>query len=175
MILGKTIVYQLQQCLLNQKGVSEEKEGNYIFNRNVENLNFQLTVQDFDKFSFLLENLQIEISKESPEVPLDVDDLKKRAEFLAKKVTYLLENFEVFEIDPVNLKIQLRSISAQDERVGLSYFEIIVQGNASIPLARILFDKGKKQKQRIPFHLTNEVLEKLINDVVKTIQSQKFE
>jgi len=106
---------------------------------------------------------------------LDVDDLKKRAEFLAKKVTYLLENFEVFEIDPVNLKIQLRSISAQDERVGLSYFEIIVQGNASISLARILFDKGKKQKQRIPFHLTNEVLEKLINDVVKTIQSQKFE
>ena len=69
MILGKTIVDQLRQYLLNQKGVSEEKEGNYIFNRNVENLNFQLTVQDFDKFSFLLENLQIEISKESPEVP----------------------------------------------------------------------------------------------------------
>jgi len=69
MILGKTIVYQLRQYLLNQKGVIEEKEGNYIFNRNVENLNFQLTVQDFDKFSFLLENLQIEISKESPEVP----------------------------------------------------------------------------------------------------------
>ena len=64
MILGKTIVDHLQQYLLNQKGkVSEEKEGNYIFNRNVENLNFQLTVQDFDKFSFLLENLQIEISK----------------------------------------------------------------------------------------------------------------
>jgi len=69
MILGKTIVDQLRQYLLNQKGVSEEKEGNYIFNRNVENLNFQLTVQDFDKSSFLLENLQIEISKESPEVP----------------------------------------------------------------------------------------------------------
>ncbi len=175
MILGKTIVYQLQQYLLNQKGVSEEKEGNYIFNRNVENLNFQLTVKDFDKFSFLMENLQIEISKESAEVPLDVDDLKKRAEFLAKKVTYLLENLEVFEMDAVNLKIQLRSISTQDEQAALSYFEIIMQGNGSISLARILFDKGKKQKQRIPFHLTNEVLEKLINDVVKTIQSQKFE
>ena len=175
MILGKTIVYQLQQYLLNQKGVSEEKGGNYIFNRNVENLNFQLTVQDFDKFSFLLERLQIEISKESAEVPLDVDDLKRRAEFLAKKVTYLLENLELFEIDAVNLKIQLRSTSPQDEQAALSYFEIIMQGNGSISLARILFDKGKKQKQRIPFHVTNEVLEKLINDVVETIQNQKFE
>ena len=136
-------------------------------------MNFQLTVKDFDKFSFLLENLQIEISKESAEVPLDVDDLKKRAEFLAKKVTYLLENFEVLEIDAVNLKIQLRSISAQDERAALSYFEIIMQGNGSISLARILFAKGKKQ--RIPFHLTNEVFEKLLTDVVETIQSQKFE
>ena len=53
MILGKTIVYQLQQYLLNQKGVSEEKGGNYIFNRNVENLNFQLTVQDFDKVNLI--------------------------------------------------------------------------------------------------------------------------
>ena len=85
MILGKTIVYRLQQYLLNQKGVSEEKGGNYIFNRNVEKLNFQLTVQDFVKFSFFLERLQIEISKESAEVPLDVDDLKRRSEFLAKK------------------------------------------------------------------------------------------
>ncbi len=171
MILGKTIVDQLRQYLLNQKGVSEEKEGNYIFNRTIENLNFQLTVKDFDKFSFLLESLQIEISKESAEVPLDVDDLKKRAEFLAKKVTYLLENFEVLEIDPVNLKSQLRSISAQDGRAALSYFEIIMQGNGSVSLARILFDKGKKQKQRIPFHLTDEVLEKLIDDLVKTIQN----
>ncbi len=137
-------------------------------------MNFQLTVKDFDKSSFLLESLQIEISKESPEVPLDVDDLKKRAEFLAKKVTYLLENLEVFEIDAVNLKIQLRSISAH-ERVAVSYFEIIMQGSGSISLARILFAKGKKQKQRIPFHVTNEVLEKLINDVVETIQNQKFE
>ena len=106
---------------------------------------------------------------------MDVDDLKKRAEFLAKKVTYLLENLEVFEMDAVNLKIKLRSTSTQDEQAALSYFEIIMQGNGSISLARILFDKGKKQKQRIPFHVTNEVLEKLINDVVETIQNQKFE
>ena len=172
MVLGKTIVYQLRQNLLNQKGVNE---GNYIFNRTIENLNFKLTLKDFDKFSFLLENLQIEISKESAEVSLDVDDLKKRAEFLATKMTYLLENFEVFEIDAVNLKIQLRSISTQDERAALSYFEIILHRNGSISLARILFDKGKKQMQIIPFHLTNEVFEKLISDVVETIQSQKFE
>ena len=101
-----------------------------------------------------------------------VDDIKKRAKFLAKKVTYLHENFEVFEIDAVNLKIQLRSILAH-ERAALSYFEIIMQGNGSVSLARTLFDKGKKQK--IPFHVTNEVLEKLINDVVETIQNQKFE
>ena len=169
MILGKTIADQLRQYLLNQKGVSEEKEGNYIYNRTIENLNFQLTVKDFDKFSFLMENLQIEMSKKSAKVSLDLDDLKKRAEFLAKKVTYLLENFEVFEIDAVNLRIQLRSTSVQDERAALSYFEIIMQGNGSISLARILFDKGKKQ--RIPFHLTNEVLEKLINDLVKIIQN----
>ena len=78
-------------------------------------------------------------------------------------------------MDAVNLIIQLRSTSPQDEQAALSYCEIILQGNGSISLARILFDKGKKQKQRIPFYVTNEVLEKLINDVVETIQNQKLE
>lgn len=81
------------------------------------------------------------------------------------------KNINLLEIDPINLRIQLRSKSPQDEGAALSYFEIIMQGDGSISLERILFDKGKKQ--RLPFHLTNEVLEKLINDVVKTISEIK--
>ena len=159
---GKTTVQRLQDYLCKQ----ESNDAGYQFSCDLRGLKIQINVKEFDKFSFIVETLRIERSDNLQ----SGSDLRKQADFLKSNLTYLLDNIEVFEIDSLQSKAQLRSRIPEENDSSLSYFEIMIEGRRGVALERVVFDKQKKQRKNATFHLTNETLTRTIDDFVKAIE-----
>ena len=159
---GKTAVQRLQDYLSKQKS----NDAGYQFSCDLRGLKIQINVKEFDKFSFIVETLRIERSDNLQ----SGSDLRKQADFLKSNLTYLLDNIEVFEIDSLQSRAQLRSRISEENNSSLSYFEIMIEGRRGVALERVVFDKQKKQRKNATFHLTNETLTRTIDDFVKAIE-----
>ncbi len=118
---GKTTVQRLQDYLSKQ----ESNDAGYQFSCDLKEFKVQINIKEFDKFSFIVESLRVERSNDFESGP---DVLRKQADFLKANLTYLLENLEVFEIDNLQSKAQLRSHIPEDDNSSLSYFEIMIEG-----------------------------------------------
>jgi len=160
---GKTAVQRLQNYLSKQKS----NDAGYRFSCDLKGRKIQINVKEYDKFSFIVETLRIE---RSDGLQSGSDFLRKQADFLKSNLTYLLENIEVFEIDSLQSRAQLRSRITEENDSSLSYFEIMIEGRRGIALKRVVFDKQKKKRKNATFHLTNETLTRTIDDFVKAIE-----
>jgi len=159
---GKTTI----QLLKNYLGKQNSNDAGYQFSCDLKEFKIQVNLKEFDKFSLAVETLRVEQSNDFESSP---DFVRKQADFLKNNLTYLLEDFEVFEIDNLQSKAQLRSRVPDENDASLSYFEIMIADGRSITLERLAFDKDRKQKKSVSFQLTNEILERTINDFIKTI------
>ncbi|MFQ5770368.1 MAG: hypothetical protein ACE5HX_07525 [bacterium] len=172
---GKSAIERMRQYLSKQQYVGKNKPENIIYEQEMNKMHLHVVIKDCDKFSFLLEGIQFKFTDESQDLHLNWDSLKKYADNLIKKVTYLLEDLSIVEEDPVNSKLLIRSAASETEIPTPCYYEIIMTGNGTISLNRFKILKEQKQRVEVPFNLTNEVLEKLINDVAGCMQKLNFE
>lgn len=160
---GSKIVSTLRQELLS--AFKNKKTEFYNFDRSFEGLSLQAEIEDFDKFSFVFRKLNIGFAENSSSVNIPFDELKKSIDKFTARVTYLLENFSVVEKDEKNQRVLLRSQTPDRKETKLSYYELIIQTNGTISFQRYLFSQEPKKREAIPFHLTNELLEKLLDDI----------
>ena len=167
MNLGQTMRQQLQLFLANEKPMVAGDQKRYVFERQVNDVHFRILVHDFDKFSFQIEGFELSTLRKSN---ISAGELEKRSNWITKKITYLLEDFKVVELDANNLKLQLRSVSPESDSVNLLYFEILLHAAGAILLTRYQFNKETQTRTRIPYHVTSEVLIKLINDLAGAIR-----
>lgn len=166
MNLGSEAVEKLKFFLNKQKQANVTGQNQRIsFNERLGKIHLHTEVEDFDKFSLVIRKLELKKSQEKfgDNVPIEV--LLKQADDLVNKVTYLLENLAIIEVDSTNDKIQIRSTSPHRENGVLRYYEIILDNIGKITLERFEQKVGDKQRVQIPFKLTEEVLERLINDL----------
>lgn len=170
MNLGSRTIEKIQQFLMQEKQqilIGENHKS--IFDEQFNEIHLHTEISDFDKFSYLIWKLELKNLKESIDINNITDILKKRAAFLAGNVKYLLEDLSVLEIDSINTKVQLRSVLPYKEGDMLSYFEILMDGHCKITVERFQQKKGENQREQIPFQLTEEVFERLINDMATSI------
>ena len=104
-----------------------------------------------------------------------LDTLKKWANDLCRRVTYLLENLGPLEIDAQGNQILIRS-TPPDKSAGsgtTKYYEVMLSslGAGRFSLRRFRYDTSSGQRIAVPLQLTHEQLAKLINDLVATIPS----
>jgi hypothetical protein len=92
-----------------------------------------------------------------------VDLLKKTAEALSSRVTYLLEPIQPIEVDPEQCTVQLRSVPPQKDEDKTSYYELLVQRTGEISLMRYQHIDGQGRAP-ISAHVTREVLTRLVED-----------
>jgi len=92
-----------------------------------------------------------------------VDKLKRVAENLSARITYLLEPVQPIEVDPEQCVVQLRSVPPQKEDDKTSYYELLVQRSGEISLTRYESAAGQG---RVPIaaQVTREVLSRLVED-----------
>ena len=96
------------------------------------------------------------------------DDLKKIGQFLATRLTYLLEPVGPIESDAELGVMQLRSTPPHQDGDTLSYYEILVSRGGELTLSRYELQAGQ-DRQAVPAVLTREALLRLVEDLADAV------
>ena len=99
------------------------------------------------------------------------DTLKKWAEQLCLRVTYLLENIGPLELDPDAGEVLIRSTPPYRQAGTMKFYEILLQSQSggNFSLRRYQSEVGKPGRDHVDIQTTHEMLKKLIEDLVETI------
>jgi hypothetical protein len=100
---------------------------------------------------------------------LPTEHLKRTAEKLSSRLTYLLEPISPIETDAHGCVVQMRSNPPQKESDRTSYYELLVSRSGELSLARYSRVPGEA-RQMIPAHVTHEVLTRLVSDFAAVIE-----
>ncbi|HTQ38131.1 MAG TPA: hypothetical protein VMJ32_03835 [Pirellulales bacterium] len=96
-----------------------------------------------------------------------IDQLKKVADSLSKRLTYLLEPISPIEVDADQCVVQLRSNPPQRDDNGTQYYELLVRRGGELSLRRYQKQSGGI-RQPIPAQVTREVFLRLVDDFADT-------
>lgn len=104
-------------------------------------------------------------------VDAEFEVLKKWAQALCGKVTYLLENIGPLEFSPDSGEVLIRSTPPDQQSAATQFYEVILQSHSqgNFSLKRYRSEKGKPGRDHVDIQVTHEVLRKLVNDLVDTI------
>ena len=98
------------------------------------------------------------------------DVLKRWADALSQRITYLLEQISPLEYDPASGQVLIRSTQPDQLPDGTQYYEMILssQGTGTFSLQRFRAIKGTPGRTQIDLQVTHEVLLKLCDDLIDT-------
>ena len=147
-----------------------EKTKFSILQHKEDEFHFQVRFKDIDKYGIVLD--YISISKAIP--VMDVDIINKKLETnsneIPNKITYLLEDFKLIELDRMNKRAQLRSYPPYKEEDSKYYYEIVLDEANRIHFQRYQYSSSNKRYEKITCQLTLEIFERLINDLVSILK-----
>jgi hypothetical protein len=101
-----------------------------------------------------------------------LDTLKKWANDLCRRVTYLLENIGPLEFDAQGNQVLIRSAPPDKSGAGtMKYYEVMLSshGTGHFSLRRFQNDSTGAGRVPVSMQVTHEQLSKLVNDLVATI------
>ncbi len=101
-----------------------------------------------------------------------LDTLKKWADGLCRRVTYLLENLGPLEYDATSNEVLIRSTPPDaTQPQAPKFYEIVLSstGAGCFTLRRYRADRASGGRVAVPLDLTHEQLAKLVNDLVATL------
>lgn len=108
---------------------------------------------------------ELTVRREEPHV-LAAPALMARAASVCGRVTYLLEQFQTIEVDPVAHAALLRSKKPCVRASQISYFELCLKNDDQAVLHRYCYDKTTRSRTAVDFSLTNDQLERLVDDLM---------
>jgi len=97
------------------------------------------------------------------------DDLRRRGDRLAARLTYLMEPLVVLEVDPIEGEVELRSQSPTARDGRRSYYEVRLNRQGALRLGRVNYDESTRKRQPAFCQMTREVLERLTEDLVGSV------
>ncbi len=100
---------------------------------------------------------------------LSADELRKWGDRLAARLTYLMEPLVVLEVDALAGEAALRSQAPTPRGDLRSFYEVRLRREGSLHLQRIAFDEAARRRQAVPCRMTIEVLERLADDLVASL------
>ena len=101
----------------------------------------------------------------------EVGVLGEWAERFCKRITYLLENIGPIEVDPQQDRVLVRSTPPDKQDDETLFYEILLQShaNGNFSLRRYRTTKSDAGRAQVDMQTTQEVLLKLVDDLVDTI------
>ncbi len=96
-------------------------------------------------------------------VTAPIEQLKKLADALSKRLTYLLEPISPVEVDADQCIVQMRSSPPQRDDNGTRYYELLVRRGGELCLRRFEKQPGNV-RQAVPAQVTREVFLRLVDD-----------
>ena len=112
-----------------------------------------------------------ELRLEAPNREADeADALNRWADALSNRVTYLLEGLERLETDVESGTVMLRSAPPEKTPTQTLYYEILLRQGGHLSLRRYSNGCGRERRTQVPCTCTHEQLEKLLDDLVRSVQ-----
>lgn len=171
MSFGELAIERIDGALEESDHIQElEENGHFSMDEKIDQLRLVAEIENFDKYSILLKKVELHNSKTADMGKHISDHLRKRAQFLADKIKYLLEDLALIEMDEVNHKAQLRSVRPDKQDEMTSYFDLVLHGNAKITFMRYQYNNDAKDRTPISFSLTKEILQRLLDDLAESFQ-----
>ncbi len=98
-----------------------------------------------------------------------LEKLKAASETLTGRLTYLLEPIGIVEADADRCSVQMRSSPPKKGEDETSYYELMVRRGGDITLSRYSKKHGQL-RQIVPANFTREVLARLADDFITTVE-----
>ncbi len=158
---GNYIIQLLEkECLNGKESITLEKE----YKGKV----FQIKIADKDRFTYLFDSIRIANSENQPK--MQSEELEHRASKLCEKVTYLVEDLDVIEVDSTTGAVLLRSKLVNKDTESISnYFEVTINTDRVVSILRLSYNRRTKKTAAIDFNLTAELTVKILNHLIETI------
>ena len=99
---------------------------------------------------------------------MSLDDLRGWGDRVVKKITYLMEPLAIHEADAQGNEVVLRSATPTAKPDRRSYYEARLKGSGDLTFERVAFDEESRSRGPVPCHFTNEVVDRLVDDLVAT-------
>jgi hypothetical protein len=124
---------------------------------NQETLEVAVRLADWDRLGCLLEEIRLQANGGTPFQP-DPSSFVER-------ITYLGETLQVIEAEDGRGHAILRSASPLRSDKTISYFEMTVDREEGLSLARYAYDRVRQERSIVAAPLTRETLERLLFDL----------
>jgi hypothetical protein len=122
---------------------------------------FECQIAGLDSLGCAFADFELTIGKLSA---APIEQLKRVAEALSSRLTYLLEPIYPIEVDRDQCVVQMRSSPPQKDDNGTSYYELLVARGGRLSLNRFSRPAGQTERQAVPAHVTREVFLRLVRD-----------
>lgn len=97
--------------------------------------------------------------------------LRAWADGLCRRITYLLERIGPLEADQTENSVLVRSTPPAREPDRVSFYEMLVTGDGALRLRRYVREPSDGDRRQVDLCVTNEVLLRLVRDIVEAIPS----
>ncbi|MDB5390242.1 MAG: hypothetical protein JWM11_5888 [Planctomycetaceae bacterium] len=126
----------------------------------------ELDVSSVDRLSCSFRELRLSVEAFRR---TEAASLKKWADDICRRVTYLMEQLGALELDPTTGTVQVRSMPPDRQNDQTRYYEIFLKTPGQLTLRRYRAVSGAGREQ-IDLQTTHELLQRLIPDLVQTSQ-----
>ncbi len=166
---SQRILQKIQEAKQKQITIKQKDKFNVLQHQEADLL-FQVKFKDIDKYGIVVD--YIAIQKLSP--ILDVEEINRRlerqADAIQQRITYLLEDFKLIEIDRMSKRAQLRSYPPYKKENSKYFYEIVLDEGVKIHFQRYQYSMDEKRYEKITSQLTREIFARLMDDLVEIIQ-----
>lgn len=170
MNLGQKFLETLHTVRRTENLPEADKDNGYVIEAEMDSMRVTAELQDFDKFSCIIKTLSIRRTQAPPANVELKELLLRQAAECERRISYLLENFRLVEVDDSTYLAQVRSAVPHQKHDEKLYYEVLLQQGLGATFARYRKPRGIESRELVPCHLTQETLERLVDDLVATLR-----
>lgn len=170
MSVGQNIAQRFIDALAQREASVEDRGGGFSWKHETNQVSVEIDVQDFDKYSLVLREIVVSVPQGDTAADL-TSVLQMQAEKLINQVDYLTERLALIEVDEVQHIAQLRSQKPLRSAQGIEYFEVLLRQGVSLVIQRFRKPVGPTARQKLDFVLNREVMTRLLDDCVASLQT----
>jgi hypothetical protein len=180
MNLGKRVIKQLEQ--LSTKGpkqvdaviLNSTPQQGYIVGVPAEanEPSAAITLEAYDRYSVTQRHLEVSYDNWPTDTGKDEAYLRKCAEWVAHRLTYLEESLVLLELDAGEKLAQLRSNPPHQEEQDLTYWEVLLwaEPRPRARLARYSWTPGSAERELVAYPATFATLGRIANDLALSLK-----
>lgn len=146
----------------------DKTNGTYRIEEEFNRVRVFVELEAFDRLGLLVR--RIEARKLAPPVEASAVEgvLRKQAQSVIERITYLNEDFRVVEVDATSACVQLRSELPQKRGNQLYFFNMILREGNALLLERLRRgSKGENSTEVVSTNLAKDAFVRLIQDLVE--------